>query len=85
MIAFLLSALFAASGFLAVAVIGASWRRYGAAVHSLRSELAACEPSREVRVRVSEVQVRSSATVLRPRFTAAARRPSQAAALPAAA
>lgn len=85
MIALLLSAFFAASGLLAAAVIGTGGRRYVSALHSLRAELAACEPTREVRMRISALEVRRSATVLRPRFTAAARHPSPPAALPFAA
>jgi hypothetical protein len=71
MVAVLLSALFAGSGMIAAATISASWRRYGAAARALPAQLNACEDWREVRVRISEVNVRHSATVLRPDFTAA--------------
>jgi hypothetical protein len=83
MVAVLLTALFAATGLFAVATISASWHRYGAAVRTLRTALAACEPQREVRVRITEVRVSRSATVLRPAFTATAR--NRPAALPVAA
>jgi hypothetical protein len=89
MVAVLLSVLFAGSGLLAVSVIGASWRRYGAAARVLPLQLAACEEWRDVRVRTREVTVRPTATVLRPAFTAAPQgrsaRPSLPAGLPAAA
>jgi hypothetical protein len=64
MIAILLSALFLGSGLLAVATMISSWRRHGAAVRALRAELRACEPLRNAYVRMREVTVRSTATVL---------------------
>lgn len=82
MIAVLLSTLFTASALLAAATIAASWRRHGRAALALRAELAACPEWREARVRVTETAVRSTATVLRPDFTA---RPVYRPALPAAA
>lgn len=85
MTAVLLSTLFIASGLLAATTIGTSWRRHGAAIHALPAELVRCPEWREVRVRISEVQVRSTATVLRPAFRAVVPHPSEQAALPAAA
>lgn len=85
MTAILLSALFTASGLLAIAAIAAGWRRYGRAALALRAELNACDAWREVRVQIREVTVRSSATVLRPAFMRPSGRPSPASALPAAA
>ena len=64
MIAVLLSALFLSSGLLAAGSIAASWQRYAPALRTLRNDLAACQPLREARVRVVEVAVRSTATVL---------------------
>lgn len=84
MTAILLSTLFLSSGFLAAAVMAATWQRYGRTALSLRDELDACSEWREVRVRISEVTVRHQATVLRPDFTRLAGRPSGHA-LPAAA
>jgi hypothetical protein len=75
MLAVLLSALFVGTGLLAAAVIAANWRPYLAAVRTIRAELTACEEHRDVRVHVREVSVSRRATVLRPNFTAAARRP----------
>jgi hypothetical protein len=85
MVAVLLDTLFIASGLLALAVIGASWHRYGPEACQLHVRMAECEERREVRVQVSEVAIRPIATVLRPDFTRAARYPSQRGALPAAA
>ncbi len=85
MIAILLGTLFIASGLLALTVIAASWHHYGSEVRSLRAQIADCAEWREARVRISEIAVRPNATVLRPDFTRAARRPSRPAALPAAA
>lgn len=84
MTAVLLTSLFIASGLLAMTTIGASWRRYGAAVHAIPAELACCGEWREARVRISEVHVRPTATVLRPAFRAAGLRPSERPAPPAA-
>lgn len=80
MLAFLTSALFAASGVFAVMAIAATWRRYGPAVLALRGELAACgEELREVSFRLSGYEVlRPTAEVLRPDFTKGARRPARA-------
>jgi hypothetical protein len=79
----LLAALFATSGLFALATMASSVRRHGRAALALRDELAVCGQRREVRVRVAEVAVHATATVLRPDFTAG-RRPSRPA-LPAAA
>ena len=84
MVSFLLGALFAVSGLLAAAVMVTDWRRYGSAFAGLRAGLANVSEVREVRVRISEVKVRSTATVLRPVFTGRSAGPSRAA-LPAAA
>jgi hypothetical protein len=85
MVAVLLGTLFTASGLLALTVIAASWRRYGAEARKLHAQIADCAECRTVRIRISEVAIRPVATVLRPDFTRAVRRPSQRAALPAAA
>lgn len=84
MLAVLLTTLFTASGLLAASVIGASWHRYGRQALALRGEVGACGEWREVRVRIEEVTLRTSATVLRPQFKAVRRNPSPRA-LPAAA
>ena len=80
MLAFLISALFAASGVFAVMAIAATWRRYGPAVLALRGELAACgDDLRELSFRLSGYDsLRPSAEVLRPDFTRGARRPARA-------
>jgi hypothetical protein len=85
MVAVLLGTLFTASGLLALTVITASWLRYGAEARKLRAQIAYCAEYRTVRVRISEVAIHPVATVLRPDFTRAVRRPLQRAALPAAA
>ena len=85
MTAILLSALFAASGVLAMAAITATWRCYGHKALALRRELYACCEWREVRAAISEVTVRHEATVLRPDFTRPSKCPSARPALPAAA
>ncbi|MDR2858280.1 MAG: hypothetical protein LBV50_10600 [Novosphingobium sp.] len=89
MAAVLLTTFFIASGLLAATAIGMSWRRYGTASRAIPAELARCGEWREVQVRISEVQIRPAATVLRPAFRAAALRhadrPARQAALPAAA
>lgn len=77
MIAVLLSALFLASGFLAAATIASSWHRHGPTVRTLRAELAAFTPSREVRVFLREVSVRSTATVLQLKPSGPLARPAQ--------
>lgn len=79
----LLAVLFASSGLFALTTMAVSARRRGRAALTLRDELAACQDWRVIHVRVTEVAVRTTATVLRPDFTAG-RRPSQPA-LPAAA
>jgi hypothetical protein len=84
MVAVLLGTLFIASGLLALTVITTSWHRHGFEARQLRAQIADCEEWREVRVRISEIAIRPSATVLRPDFTRVAR-PSRRAALPAAA
>lgn len=83
MLAILLSGLFTTAALLALATIATSWRRYGRTALALRAELAACPDARAVDVRITELTVRASATVLRPDFTARGR--SRSTALPAAA
>jgi hypothetical protein len=85
MVAVLLGTYFFASGLLALAVIGASWHRYGPQARRLRARVSECREWREARVRISEVSIRPDAIVLRPDFTRGVRNPSQQAALPAAA
>lgn len=84
MLAVLLTTLFTASALLAATAIAGTWRRYGRGAIALRREVAAFNEWREVRVTIDEVVVRSTATVLRPQFTAARKNPSRSA-LPAAA
>lgn len=69
MIAVLLTTLFTASAFLAIAAMAASWRRYGRQAMTMRAQLAACKEWRDVHVRLSEVTARQTATILRPAFT----------------
>jgi hypothetical protein len=64
MTAVLLSALFLASGVLALVTMISGWKRHSPAIRALRAELAACEEFRDAYVRVREVTVRSTATVL---------------------
>jgi hypothetical protein len=85
MVTALLSTVFIASGLLALAVIGASWHRYGPEARGLRARLTACDERRGVYVRITEVTIRPTATVLRPDFTRAVRHPSSRAVVPAAA
>lgn len=90
MIAVLLTTLFAASALTAAVAIVVSWRRYGRSALALRGQLAGCAEWRTVDVRVTEITVRTKATVLRPRFRPAAGpalagRPARPSALPAAA
>lgn len=70
MLVIVLSTLFAAAAVFAISVIASSWRRHGQAALSLRSELAHCPAHRDVAVRITDLAVRKSATVLRPSFTA---------------
>lgn len=72
MIAIVLSTLFVAATLLAVFAIMDSLRRHGSAALALRSELACCPEWREARITRREMSVRSTATVLRPDFTARA-------------
>ena len=82
MIAIVLSTLFTAAALLAVLTIANSLHRHGRAALALRSELTRCAEMREMCVTRREVTVRSTATVLRPDFTA---RPAARSAFPAAA
>ncbi len=82
MTAILLTALFSISALFAFSAIAATWRRYGQSALALRSQLAACGEWREVTVRIDEITVRATATVLRPDFKRRLPRP---AVLPAAA
>ncbi|WP_264442973.1 hypothetical protein [Novosphingobium sp. JCM 18896] len=84
MLAILLTTLFTASALLAAGTIAGTWRRYGHGALALRREVKAFSEWREVRVTIDEIKVRSTATVLRPQFTAARANPSRSA-LPAAA
>ena len=69
MIATLASLLFAAAACLALGAMAASWRAYGAEVLSLRDQLAACDPVRELRfVRITTLVQMDNAEVWRPCF-----------------
>ena len=71
MTATLVSMLFAAAACLALGAIAVSWRSYGAAALSLRQQLAACDPLRELRfVTVTPLVRCESAQVWRPGFSA---------------
>jgi hypothetical protein len=64
MTAVFLNALFLAAGLLAASTIISSWLRHGPAFRNLRANLLACDAWRDVHVKVREVTVRSTATVL---------------------
>lgn len=67
MMSLLTSGLFAAGFFLAIAVMAASWRAYGAEVLSLRQQLAECVSVRELRFVKITTHVRvETAEVWRP-------------------
>lgn len=69
MIAILLSTLFAASAVLAIATIGASWRRYGATALAIRSQLRSCADMRDVRFTIHAPPPRiTDAVVVRAEF-----------------
>lgn len=68
MVAILLSALFTGSALLAISAIVLNWQRYGGLALAVRNELAESSDRREMSVRVREVRVRTTATVLRPTF-----------------
>ena len=69
MIAALVSLLFAAAACFALGAIAATWRTYGAEALSLRQQLAACDPSRELRfVRITTLVQVDGAEVWRPGF-----------------
>jgi hypothetical protein len=94
MIAILLTFLFFAGAALAIGTIVHSVRRHGAQFRRLHGELASRAGPLQVRVTITGIEVRSSASVLRPEFgdfslrpslRGAGRRPQTRPALPAAA
>lgn len=75
MLAFLICALFAASGVYAALAIAATWRKHAPAVLALRAEMAACgDDVREMCYRVTGFDMPPpSAKILRPAFRRVAR------------
>ncbi len=72
MIVTLLSAFFAAAALLAITAIADSWRRHGAAMLALRTQLRACQPSHDLRYTLVLTQVRQAGPRMAPaRFKAA--------------
>ena len=75
MIATLIPLLFAAAACLALGAIAASWLAYGGEALSLRHQLAACDPVRELRFATMTTHVRvEAAQVWRPGFSPLAER-----------
>ena len=69
MMSALVSILFVAAFCLALGAMSATWRAYGAEVLSLRQQLAACDPARELRfVTITTLVRREGEDLWRPGF-----------------
>lgn len=69
MIAALVSLLFASAACLALGAIAATWRIYGAEALTLGQQLAACDPTRELRfVRITTLVQVEDSELWRPGF-----------------
>lgn len=69
MMSAIVSILFVAAFCLALGAMSATWRAYGAEVLSLRQQLAACDPARELRfVTITTLVRQDGAETWRPGF-----------------